>query len=587
MISGKIILTKKSGPGELVGETELELKNEKVIFDKIQFTQEGEYVLLISSNNESLNNQEITIKVESETIISQEDSAEVVEKVEGNRPIISQIHKPTVNIPPMEFDISDNDEDNANVGGTLGYTPFVWYNGYQIRTMDIKSFKLYQAGIVPVCEMVISDSMGYLNEDETMPLGDTKFEIFLNSGSDVLKSIHLRFKLLNNKTNKNGTNTLTGSLDISDLYLNSYKSHSGSSFDVLRKISKEMGLGFNSNISNTNDDMIWRKKGTDYIDFISDVIEHSYISDDSFVLGYIDYYYCFNYVDIEKEWKRDISNDIGVISQGVSSKVGNEEDRIVSLELTNDNTADSTPFYFRESNLVNRSTVNSISSGSRTIVRYYDEKTKSFLEFEIDSQKSDVNKVVVLEGSPGAEDMNVKYIYGGKIDTDNTHKNYFYAKALNDRNIRNITNISMNITFDQPNFNLYIYQKVKVNFIKQNPRADHEDTQRGIINERLTGDWLITDISYHWNGSSLHQSMIITRKELGKTEEEIITQKTESKTDVNNSEVNENPSKLTNSNYFKGDMYLVRDKNGDEYRVTIVESPQNDEDNVMASIEKI
>jgi hypothetical protein len=37
------------------------------------------------------------------------------------------------------------------------------------------------------------------------------------------------------------------------------------------------------------------------------------------MIGYIDYYWCFNYVDIEKEWKRDISNDVGVISQGIQS----------------------------------------------------------------------------------------------------------------------------------------------------------------------------------------------------------------------------------------------------------------------------
>jgi hypothetical protein len=63
--------------------------------------------------------------------------------------------------------------------------------------------------------------------------------------------------------------------------------------------------------------MNWVNNGKVSKDFFLDVINHSYISDNSYVLGYIDFYYCFNYVDIEKK-TRDISQDVGLNSTGIN-----------------------------------------------------------------------------------------------------------------------------------------------------------------------------------------------------------------------------------------------------------------------------
>ena len=104
-----------------------------------------------------------------------------------------------------------------------------------------------------------------------------------------------------------------GTLDLTDLYINQYKAfRKKTSFSTIRDICKEMGLGFNSNISDTKDSMTWLQRG-DNIDFIRSIIKRSYISDESYLIGYIDYYYCFNYLDIEKELSRDISNDINIV----------------------------------------------------------------------------------------------------------------------------------------------------------------------------------------------------------------------------------------------------------------------------------
>jgi hypothetical protein len=62
--------------------------------------------------------------------------------------------------------------------------------------------------------------------------------------------------------------------------------------------------------------MNWVNNGKVSKDFL-DVINHSYISDNSYVLGYIDFYYCFNYVDIEKNGS-ETSQDVGLNSTGIN-----------------------------------------------------------------------------------------------------------------------------------------------------------------------------------------------------------------------------------------------------------------------------
>jgi hypothetical protein len=74
---------------------------------------------------------------------------------------------------------------------------------------------------------------------------------FLNSGTKNLKSIHLKFKLENFQENKRKTYTIIGTLDIKDFYKISFKSYRGTSFEALKKMSTELELGFNSNITNT------------------------------------------------------------------------------------------------------------------------------------------------------------------------------------------------------------------------------------------------------------------------------------------------------------------------------------------------
>ena len=519
--------------------------------------------------------------------------------MKGTRPIIAQIDKPTIKLKSIEFDALEDKKDNAEVAGALGFTPFFWYAGVQIDQRYIKSLNLYYEGLVPVVSIVFIDSIGVMKK-KGFPLDDSKFEIFLNSGSKNLKSIHLKFKLKNFQENKSKTYTIVGTLDLQDFYKIRFQSYTGTSFEVLQKISKELEIGFNSNITNTSDSMNWVNNGKLFRTFMSDIISHSYISDTTFLIGYVDFYYCFNYVDIEKEWNRDISTDVGINSKGLSHLNSNkdESEKVVKLQLSNDLSQNSSVFFFNKYRVNNNSTQTSLNNGHFTVSKVYDSIKKQFLVFDVDSQTSDGSKSIILKGAP-ADDKSIKdnyrTKYSGKMDTENVHKQYYYSETQNKVNFDNMARISVDLELPNANFNLYKFMKIQLNFVNMKPTVTNDEVSQ----KRLTGEWVIIDISYTWMQGNLTQKVTAVRKELSKTDEEL-------KKDANsepakaevNTQKNENPvvpgqvqPKLStavppNSVYKVGQIYLVQNNSGKTFKLTITEVSENGKE-VKATIKNI
>lgn len=566
----KIKLQKKSGPGELMGVTEFTGYLGEINIEGIQFDEPGEYVIQAIPDSPDVSPTEFKITV-LENINPESTEKPTEQKPEGSRPIIAQIDQPTIQLNPIDFELLNSDaQTNIEVGQGIGLTPFFWYNGYQIKEADIKSLALFHDGITPCTQIQFVDTTGIIKKDG-FPTDQTTFELFLNSGSPMLKSIHMKFKLKDFQQNKRGgTYTITGQIDLKDYHKIKFKSYRGTSFDVLRGISKELELGFNSNIQNTNDEMTWVNPGQNYREFMSKVVKHAYIDDKSFVMAYIDFYYCFNFIDVEKEWLRDISGDVGV-SSGSLARLGsaNTEDKIVPLILTNDKSSQGTDLFFTKYNLLNSSTSKSLEKGQKTITKFYDVKSKSFLIFDVEAQTSPGDDKVILKGNPGdikELQENTRTVYGGKIDFDNSHGNFKYAETQNDRNLNELSKIAAEIEMGAPNFNFYKYQKIKILF--SNPAGTVTDPDP--IQQRISGEWIITDIRYMWMGGKLKQSLICVRKEVEKTAEEKAEETTskepEKKSGEKNEEVKFDPP---NSQFEPGETYTVRDTSGKTYSVTI------------------
>lgn len=200
-------------------------------------------------------NQPIAQESSKEEVYGSNDGTSNSKNPDGKFPGISKVFDPTIKLDPIKMEMPSNEADRQEFAKGLGYLPFVWYNGYQINYSDIKYFALYHDGIIPKCKIIFFDTFNFM-KSVGFPLDDTKMQVFINSKSKNLKSIHLEFKVQNFQDNGNNSYTIIGTINIPELYLKKYKSYNKkTSVDVIKDVCKEMSIGFNSNIDNSDDAM--------------------------------------------------------------------------------------------------------------------------------------------------------------------------------------------------------------------------------------------------------------------------------------------------------------------------------------------
>lgn len=463
------------------------------------------------------------------SIITQENSrGDIIDQNQiqndGNKnnitsPGIVNIFKSSINPPEIIMNTPDIAEAKKERSEGLGYIPFVWYNAYQIDAENIQFLSLYDDGSAPAMKLGFIDTLGIM-KDRAFPLDDTKITLFLNSRSDQLKPIFMQFKI-RNFSNNNGILSIDSTVDVDGLYIKKFKSYKDlTSNKVLQEVCKEIGLGFSTNITDTNDKMTWINPGHKPYDFMGDVIDYSYISDESFIVGYIDHYYNFCFIDVQKELLRNIENEVGVLTMGLEEILdASNKGNISNLVLTNDASLQGSSMYFHSFKIVNNSTATSIEYGYTDVIKYYDTSDKSLLKFNVESLNANSDKSIILKGSPQDHtfyNSNVNFVYGGKLDTDNMHKNYNYATIHNSRNILEVQKVKMEIELSTPNYNLYRFQKIKIILSSNTPTPASP-----MINQRLTGDWLIIDIKYTFYDGALLQVISLVKRELEISNEEL------------------------------------------------------------------
>jgi hypothetical protein len=589
LVTGKISLKVKSGPGVIIGITDVDIIDGRADFSGIQFDQPGDYVVTIGCTSPDVEPSEMKFKVlPQEDVIAQEEKKAEPEKPTGKRPIIAQIDKPTIPIEPMEFERGGVDlASTAQVATSIGLTPFVNYNGVVIESRNIQSFVLEHEGMLPKVSVIFTDQLAALSEEP--PRDDTPFEIFLNSRSINLKYIHLNFKIIDFQKLPTGNQySIKGILNVSGLYRNKFKVKRGTSFEALRDICKDLQLGFNSNIENTNDHMPWRNIGDKQLNFMEDIVKHSYISDESFMAGYIDFYYCFNYVDIEKEMKREITDDVGIDTGGIDIPSINDIDKISPLILYSEKGLQTSNLFFAKIGERSESTKISMEQGYRTRTKFYDKFKKMFLVFDVDSTTTDGSKNHILKGhgdDKEAFDNNYITKYQGKIDTDNVHKNHNYAVTQNKINLDNMMKNQMDIILPNPNFNLYRFQKIQVILIKSRATISSPET----VEWRFSGEWMISAIKFVFMNGKLNQEITLARKEMGKNPQEIDAG-TNNGTKEKKEEKSENPivgtpaetiTNKPNSKYKVGDVFTVENSDGEKFILTIAKLSDNGTDVVV------
>ena len=465
---------------------------------------------------------------------------------------LTQLFKPSIKPIEILFDAqytTKRQRKDFLVG--MGTAPVIYYNGFHIEYKDVFNFELYHEGILPAMKMSFSDRNGIFR-DKGFPTDDTIIGIFIYSRSKRLRSIRMDFKISEFKDLGGNQFSMNGVVNIPKIYLRKFKSYSKkTSHEALQELARDCDLGFCSNISNTKDKMTWINTGFPNYQFADNIVKNSYLSDESFLSCYIDFYYNICYVDLEKELNRDNSNDKMIVSNGYNEFTQDREqdEDVTNLILTSDHSAKGSPAFISEYIINNKSTKVSLNKAYLTKTKFYDSKSKELLIFDIDSITSEGDKTIILKGKPGEEEFfkdNVTNVWIGKLDkfeddgSGNAHPNFNYSVIQNEINIDEISKISMDITMPNPNYNLYIFQKVYVALIKEKPGVN----QNSLRFKRLTGNWIITSINYLFDGRSFQQKISLIKRELELDPDEQEGLK-ESKESKNSGEFNDQPNELS------------------------------------------
>ena len=453
--------------------------------------------------------------------------------------MIRVLERPTIVLEEIVIDYLENVEDTLADEWALdiGRYPYIVIKGLVLPTDFTTKIVLHNDQFIPKIEIFFKEPTFKLI-DPLFPIDDEIISLFIQSSSESLMPVRMDFKIteFNAVVTEDDMNyVITGLLNVNYLYLQESYVKNETSFNLLRTLAKKAGLGFASNIDDTNDLMPWINTYGTNMDFIQSVVRNSYKSDNSFMLSYVDFYYNLNYVDIETQLNDEISGAKGI--SFASTYFKDKRDILTDIIFTDHPDKINTNFYISKYNLINNSTAINLDIGYRKYVSYYDKVDSVRYEFIVDTLSQSDN--VILKGGVGEKSelyenlMSGEYL--GVIDVDNVHPNYLYAQVLNKQNLDFLQKVRMKITLKSMNFNVYRFQKVEVKLYKlkelnldKTPEINEDtiennpidfDEQR--LNRRLSGEWLIIGINYTFNKhGGFMQEITLTRRELGFSEQD-------------------------------------------------------------------
>jgi len=458
--------------------------------------------------------------------------------------------RPSIKLKDINFDLVKEGNKSTKMdefSKDIGRVPYLEIGNLNIQSDQMILLELYNDQFLPRVYVQFRDTSGQLI-DPLFPIDDTILKVFIQPDSEVLMPIRMDFKItdINPIKSKSGDNYdiifgLSGILSVDYLYNSFFISHEDTSFNVLKKLASEAGLGFATNIGDTDDKMVWINPADQYLEYIQNIIKHSYKSQESFMFAYVDFYYNLNYVDIETALSEDIEDQLGMNSNSYFFDTQKHEESTTELILTNHPDRSGSNVYIDKFNILNKSTAVNLEIGYLYYLSYYDTNGNTLYKLILDNISTpgkDNNSIIMKGGIGEISDMQLNSANGeyvSSIDVDNAHEYYLYAMKHNENNLKFLQKVKLKITLNKTNFNLYRFQKLKVNFYKTSQLTEKDvkvqttepvnkkriEEKQGIIadedklNQRLSGDWLITAISYSYNKTGgFEQEVTLVKREL-------------------------------------------------------------------------
>lgn len=444
---------------------------------------------------------------------------------------ITQKQKPNkdkLKLSDVIIGVKNNGIDTAEFKNNIAKNiPVVYYYGVQLQQNNIKKLIVDNNKFLPLVYITYVDANNIIS-DIGFPTDNAKLTVVLPSNHESLANIFMEFKvqkftvdLMKNSAIK--VIHMWGVCNVENLLISEYKTYNQkTSFELMKETAGDAGLGFMSNVDSSSDAMTWLNPSMNKQEFLQDVTNKAWVGESGFVWSFVDLFYNLNYINVEASLSQPLT-EIHWINTNIfnNANIGNTvNSEITRPYLTNEASQRGSNIFFSGEQILNQSTDISLKRGYIRNAYFYDidgnwgDKAGSYKIYGLDTITSTGtnNNAIYLKGEPGGTDFynkNNKNYYLDKIDTKNMYADFLWAKLQNSENILDLQKIAMQITLPVPNFNIRRYEKLKLVFFNSNQGLTNNAT-----NIKLNGEWLVTGISFEWNGGALYQKVNIVKREL-------------------------------------------------------------------------
>ena len=408
------------------------------------------------------------------------------------------------------------------------YIPYIKINNlYTINPLNILEFKMGFTDFVPTLFVRVADVNKEL-KGKYYPSNGAVLNVYVGTigKGDKYKPFRMDFMVVNISE----TGNVYGNLDtgggsvygiscianIPELLYRKNQYKSGTSFACLKDIAKDMGLGFVSNVDDTNDSQLWINGIRETRDFMKDIVSHSYLDDESFFDMFIDPYYNLNFVEMNRLFYIGGENDTCTVyktshfeeddpdgeyaldesgkSDEDKKELWNGREKEHEYEITNSKLVSGWTLWFEDYTPFGNNS-SSISDGYVREAQWWDYDKEEYV-------KKDV--VPYCYETPGLMPLNKGRLKDGvatKISSIKTYAalgnvaeevsdNYRFARENNDMNLSDCKKFGIVVVFPYINPAITRGSRIKVSVFEQNEIAQDYITENQNMTENST---IVTD----------------------------------------------------------------------------------------------
>jgi hypothetical protein len=497
------------------------------------------------------------------------------------------ITEPTIKLDPMVFDSGkEEDPEGKKISKENGsLTPAIRINNIDVDQSDLHFCNISISKFLPEINVKFMDSQGHFRGDSLPRDGDVVSLRIAARQEKVFKDIRIDFDIIRCSGNQAegedadpqaqypGEYSIFGRMKVPKILAEESKGYGRkTSLDHLEQIATELELGFATNIDSTDDEMARFCAYMPKITFITDIIKHGYIDDESFVVGKIDPYYYLNYVDLNKVINSNNDLEASYLSKlqeniNKNPEDGDENNEIEgTLMLTNHPSYQSSSQFISNFKIINESGEKTAKMGYKMKLQYFEnDSEEGLLSFDIEprasKKMSDIEEPMKGRRSDKTrykEEVKQKFV--GRMDVDKTHgnmnPNHYFGAIQNKMNLAECGKMKLEVLVENMNPALYPYMKIPV-FITAHNKSEvdrlnalkEKKEEKGFptmgedygediesdggdkiaMDEFHSGFYIIEDIEYMYdyeNGKGIQQKVTLLRREwptkLNQVEEEVM-----------------------------------------------------------------